>query len=215
MIATFAGFDLMSTTTPLTRFLPSVAAIVAAAVLTPLPAFGILAAAVLMVLLAPRTFANDERGRLDTLYATLPISRRAVVVGRYVALIALYLTLAAVGTAAAVAVTLVQDQQVSLVQLGLVNLACLAFFLLVIAVQLPFFFAVGFVRARPMMYIPVIAGAGALWLAGRLGLQERIDLDALTALHPAALVALSALALAAAVTISAVIAARQYARRSL
>lgn len=215
MIATFATFDLMSTTTPLKRFLPSVAAVVAAAVFAPLPAFGVLAAAALMVLLAPQTFATDERGRLDTLYATLPISRRTVVLGRYVSLIALYLMLAAVGTLAAVAVSLVQGEQVPLFQLALVNLACLVFFLMTIAVQLPLFFGLGFTRARPMMYIPLIVAAGGLWLADRLSLWEQIDLDALTALHPAALVAPLALALVATVAISATVAAQRYGRRSL
>lgn len=215
MIVTFATFDVLGVTTPLKRFLPSVAAVVAAAVLAPLPALSILAAVALMVLLAPQTFAADERGRLDALYATLPISRRTVVTGRYVALVALYLALAAVATVSAVAATLAQGRPVSFTQLALVNLVCLVLFLLVIAVQLPFFFGLGFTRARPMMYIPLVVVSAGVWLADRVGLQDRLDVGALADVHPAAVAVPLALVLAAVVTLSAAVAATRYGRRSL
>lgn len=215
MIATFTAFDVMSFVSPLKRFAPMLLAIVAVAVFAPFPAFSIAAAAALMILLAPQTFATDERGRLDTLYATLPVSRRTVVVGRYLALVLLYLVMAAFATAVAAAVGLVQGERVSPGLLALVNLGALVFFLLVIAVQLPFFFAAGFTRARPMMYIPLVVVAGLAWLAGRLGIHQSLAPGDLGALHPALAVTLVLLALAAVVTVSAMTAAARYARRSL
>lgn len=215
MIATFTTFDILSFATPLRRFLPSVAVVVVVAVIAPLPALAIPVAAALMALMAPQTFATDERGRLDTLYAILPISRRTVVAGRYLAVVILYLAMAAVATLAAVAVTLAQGASVPLGQLAVINLVCLVVLLLMISAQLPFFFGLGFARARPMMYLPLVAVSGAVWLAERFALRDAVDLEAVTRLHPAAVAAPLALVVVGAVVLSALLAAGRYEARSL
>jgi ABC-type transport system involved in multi-copper enzyme maturation permease subunit len=215
MTGTFALFDMANFITPAKRIIPPLLIVMLAALATPWPAFGVIAAAIAMSLLAPNPFADDERGHLDTLYATLPITRRTVVTGRYLALIVLYLVVALVATLAAVIISLIKGNPIGFDVLGLVNLVGVLIFAILLAVQLPFFFSVGFTRGRPMMYMPLAVLAGGAWLAGQTGLLSRIDLGSVTSLNPVALwvsgLAIAVLALVASAGLSSV----RYGRRAL
>lgn len=215
MIATFALFDGLNFTSPLRRVVPPFLVVLAAALVLPWPAVGIGAAAVVMTLLAPNHFAADERGRLDTLYSTLPVTRRSVVLGRYAALVVLYLVVAAVATVLAVLISLLRGQEVAPEVLVPVNLGSFAFYCLALSVQLPFFFALGYTRARPLVYLPVVVVTAVSWLVGRTGLVDDVDLGTLTTANPSILTGAGLVVGLVALSASAALSATRYARRDL
>jgi ABC-type transport system involved in multi-copper enzyme maturation permease subunit len=215
MIVTFARFDIINFVTPVKRIAPALLLVLVAPAISPWPAFGIGVAAIVMSLLASNPFAADERGRLDTLYATLPISRRSIVIARYLALAVIYVAVALVATVAVIVVTVSQGKTVDFVLLGAVNVASLLIFAIALAVQLPFFFSVGFTRARLMTFIPVVVVVGGAAIASQTGVLNDADvvseiarnLDTLWVAAPI----VAALALAASIVISST----RYGRRAL
>jgi len=215
MIGTFARFDIVNFVDPVRRVLPAILLVIAVAVATPMPALAIGAAAIVMSLLAGNPFAADERGRLDTLYSTLPLGRRTVVVGRYLALVALYFGVALAATLAAIVTTALAHQPVDLAVLGAVNVGAFLVFAVAIAVQLPFFFSVGYTRARPMMFIPSAVLVAGTALAAQTGVLDHVDLVQVVSQNLAILwVAAPTIAVAALVA-SAGISAVRYRRRAL
>ncbi len=206
MIASFARFDITNFVTPARRVLPAALLVLIAPVAAPWPALGIGAAAIVMSLLAANPFTADELGRLDTLYATLPITRRAVVLGRYVALIAIYLAAALAATVAAVITSMSGHRAVDFAALGAVNVAGFLAFAIALAVQLPFFFSLGFTRARPMVFIPAAVLVVAAVLASQAGLTVPPDVIGVVSRNLSAVlggaVAIAVVALAGSAAIS-------------
>lgn len=215
MIATFVRFDILNFVTPAKRILPALLVVLLVSVTSPWPATAIGGAAIVMSLLAANPFATDERGRLDTLYATLPISRRAVVLGRYLALVALYVVLALLGTIVSVVVPLLRREPVGGEIILLVNAGSLVVFIAALAVQLPFFFSVGYTRARPLVFLPMAVVVALAWLAGQTGLLANVDFRPLLSMNPLVLCAFGVGVSALLVVISATISSVRYGRRSL
>src|SRR5690606_8383979 len=77
----FTRFDLMSWFPRRQTLLP-LAFIAVVGILFPVPGIAVAASALVTSLMLTAPFLGDERDRLDTLYGVLPISRRAIVVGR-------------------------------------------------------------------------------------------------------------------------------------
>ena len=215
MTGTFAVFDIRNFFSPTKRVLPPLLLVVVAAVVTPWPAFAIGTAAIAMSLLAANPFAADERGRLDTLYSTLPVSRRGVVVGRYLALLAVYVLVAALATVVAIVVPLVRGGEIAFELLAPVNVASFVVFCVAVAVQLPFFFGLGFTRARPMMYLPIAVLIGAFYLASQTGLLDRVDPLAVASANPVGLAFAGVGGALVALVVSAAVSVSRYGRRSL
>ncbi|HEU0257350.1 MAG TPA: ABC-2 transporter permease [Microbacteriaceae bacterium] len=126
------------------------------------PAFAIPLAAVACVLIASDLFLMDERGRLDILYATLPVGRTTVVLGRYTTVLLEFLVAAVIGNTVAML-----DVDFGRAPLGpgmLVMMNVVGFVIVAVglAVQLPAFFALGYTKARFVGLVPpvVIAVAG-------------------------------------------------------
>ena len=215
MIVRFAVFDILNFITPAKRVAPALLLVLVAPWAAPSSAFGIGAAAIVMSLLASNPFAADERGRLDTLYATLPITRRGIVIGRYLALLVAYLVAAALATAVAVVVQIKSGQAVDPRLFGAVNVFSLLFFAVAISLQLPFFFSVGFTRARLLTFIPAAVLVGAAAVASQVGTLSAHGLingvsRSLTALWIVAPIVVTAVLVA-----SLIIASAQYSRRAL
>ena len=102
-------------------------------------------------------FSAGERNGIDLLYATLSITRKTVVLGRY--LFALVLNLCA-GVLAYILIFLasmllkIDFQHGSIISLVL---ALLIVYSIVQAFQLPFYFKLGYAKARFIIYIPLAA----------------------------------------------------------
>lgn len=215
MIAKFVLFDMLNFVTPVKRIAPALFLVLVAPFVAPWPALGIGAAAIVMSLLASNPFATDERAGLDTLYATLPMTRRSVVLGRYISLVVLYLIVASLGTVAAIVVHIKDGQVVDFRLLQLVNVVALLIFIGGLAVQLPFFFSVGFTRARFMTFIPAALLVGGAALASQLGLIHGADLIRVVSHNVNSLLLPALIIGAAALAVSVVISATQYSRRAL
>lgn len=215
MIATFALFDIQNFLIPVRRIAPAIVLVLVAPAISPWPAFGIGAAAIVMSLLASNPFSADERGRLDTLYATLPLSRRSIVIGRYLALFLIYVVVAVLATVAVIVVTVTEGKALDFALLGTVNIVSVLVFAIALAVQLPFFFSVGFTRARLMTFIPVVVVVGVAAIAAQTGLFKTSDVLTNIGRHLDTLWIVAPIVGAAALAGSIVISAVRYGRRAL
>jgi len=165
----FARFDLQSWL-PRTQTLLPLAFIAAIGVVLPVPGMAIAASAIVTMLLVSAPFLGDERGRLDTLYGTLPVSRTSVVVGRTLAIVALNVIAVVIANATTLAVALVRGDSPDPQILLLVNAAAFALVGLAMALQLPVFFRIGYSRGRLMAYAPALVIAGLAWVGQEFGL---------------------------------------------
>lgn len=211
MIFAFARLDVMSWFPRRQTLLP-LAFVVVVAIVLPIPGMAIAAAAFVASLMLSAPFLSDERDQLDTLYGVLPISRRAVVLGRSISVL-LYGALAVL--AAMVATYVVAFVRGDTVAPGILLFACVVAFAIVglaMAVQLPVLFRVGYSRGRLMVYAPTLLIAGAVWVAHSLGAVEDVDFSALSVGWVA--VACSALGVLG-ITVGVTLAAWLYATREL
>jgi ABC-2 family transporter protein len=222
-IARFVGLDLRSMR-PSAKFLIIPAAIivvanlVASAVLLN-PYLLIPTMSSLAVLNTPNhLFGNDERGRLDTLYAALGIRRQHVVLGRYATCLLLLIALTVAGTLVAPVAALAFGAEFKWAVAAAVAAASVTFIGILLATQLPAYFATGPGPIRIVANIApaiIMAGIFLAWAFPpvRTGLPSWLD-DAnparLTVAAIAVIAALSILGLA-----STTLSARLYARRDL
>lgn len=214
MIARFVLLDLHGLARKPWRILAGLGTLVliSAAIL---PAFAIPLAAVFAVVIVPDAFLMDERGRLDILYATLPISRTTVVVGRYVTSIVVYVLAAAVGNAITLLAPEFGGAPTHPAFLALVNVAGFIVAALGLAIQLPVFFAIGFTKARFASLLPAIAVLVAITIGHKSGLFSGRLAATLTGSIPPAIAVTSVAAGVALLVISALAARSVYQRRSL
>jgi hypothetical protein len=168
MTITFARFDLASWL-PRTQTLLPLAFIVAIAAILPVQGMAIVASAFVTTLLVSAPFLGDERGRLDTLYGVLPVSRSTVVAGRTLAILLLNLLAGAIATASTVVVAFVRGDELMPQVLLIANAAAFAIVGFAISLQLPVFFRIGYSRGRLMAYAPAFAIAGLAWVGQATG----------------------------------------------
>jgi ABC-type transport system involved in multi-copper enzyme maturation permease subunit len=168
MTAAFTGFDLRNMLGVRT-LLPLLFVAVFGATL-PVPGLPIVIGALIASVTVSTPFQGDERGRLDTLYATAPLARRSVVVGRYLSTLVFALAAVLIGTVTTLVSAAVRHQAVSWPLIAVMLLVALVCICVTYAVQLPWFFALGFTRGRPMVYIPVAVIAVGGFLAGQSGM---------------------------------------------
>lgn len=217
MTFAFTLFDLrnFATTQPMRLIIP-LAFVVVLGLTLPVPGLPIVGGAIVASLTASYHFQGDERGLLDTLYASTPVSRRAVVTGRYLSVLALSAVLIGLGTATMLVVDAVHHQGVHWPIVADMLLVAFGVVAVALSVQLPWFFAMGFTRGRPLTYIPVGIMSIAGWIAAQSGLLDgTVRFDA-PATPPSALVTATVLVVGAGLLVaSAAVAARRYQRREL
>lgn len=115
----------------------------------------------------PYLFNNDERGRLDTLYAALAIPRRHVVSGRYATSLLFMAMLTAIGVILTAVAAPLLHQDVSWQVVVLLTAGSFAVIDLILAAELPFYFKLGAARARAVTFV---APMGAMLLALAVGI---------------------------------------------
>jgi hypothetical protein len=222
-ITRFVGLDLRSMR-PNAKFLIIPAAIVfvstlfaSAVLLSPYPLIPAMSS--LAVLNTPlHLFGNDERGRLDTLYAALGIRRQHVVLGRYATCLLLLIALTVAGTLVAPVAALAFGAEFEWAVAAAVAAASVTLIGMMLATQLPAYFATGPGPIRIVAAFPPAIILAVMFLAWavpdvRPGVPSWLD-DAnparLTVAAIAAIATLSILGLA-----STTLSARLYARRDL
>lgn len=168
MIAAFTRLDL-SSWFPRTQTLLTLLFVAVVGVLLPVPGMAIMASAIVTSLMVSAPFLGDERGRLDTLYGVLPVSRSTVVIGRTLSIITYYVVAAALATVVTAISTAARGGQGMTELLLIAHAAALAFVGLSMALQLPVLFRIGYTRGRLMSYAPAFAVAGLAWLLQSTG----------------------------------------------
>jgi ABC-2 family transporter protein len=207
----FTRFDLMSWFAQRQTLL-ALALIVVVGILVPVPGMAIIASALVTSLMLSTPFLGDERDRLDTLYGVLPISRRAIVVGRALSILVYGVVALVVATAATLGVAVVRGAMIAPDLLAIAYAAAFAIVGLSIAAQLPVLFRVGYSRGRLMVYAPTILIVGAAWIAQAVGV---IDGEALGSIPFALGLGVCAAIGVLGILIGTVVAVRLYVRREL
>lgn len=180
MTFAFTRLDVMSWFPRRQSLLP-LAFIVVVGILLPVPGMAIVASAFVTSLMLSAPFLGDERDHLDTLYGVLPISRRAVVVGRALSIVLYGVIAMAVATVTTLAVAAVRGSTVAPEVLGLGFAAAFAVVGVAVGIQLPVLFRVGYSRGRLMVYAPALLLAAGAWISQTFGL---IDGDVVGAIPP-------------------------------
>jgi hypothetical protein len=213
MISAFTRLDL-SSWFPRAQTTLTLLFVIAIGVLLPIPGMAIVASAVVTSLMVSAPFLGDERGRLDTLYGVLPVSRHTVVVGRTLSIIAYYLVAAALATLVTVISTLMRGGRVEPDLLLIAHAAALAFVGLSMALQVPVFFRIGYSRGRLMSYAPVFVVVGLAWLLQATGVRAPFQ-AAFEAVPVVAIAAFGGLIGVIAIICAIVLSARLYRTREL
>lgn len=214
-LARFTRFDLanLATTQPLRVLLPILLAAVFVVTL-PVAGAGIVIGAVIAAVTVSVPFQGDEHGRLDVLYGLAPVGRAAVVLGRYLTLLVIALATIAVGALTSFVVGGLRHQAPTWPVVSTMLLVAVGVVSVAIAVQVPWFFALGFHRGRPMISVPVAVIATAGFVAGRTGLFAG-SLDLAVGLPPLATTVAVLVLGAGVLVVSALVAIRVYRRREL
>lgn len=144
----FVVLDLRSLAPFLRMILVTVAVLLAVAVIVaPNPPTLQMIVALGVVMTVPANlFAADEQAGLETLYQLLPIRKRTRVIGRYATVLLTVLIAVALGAVAALIDSTITREPLDALGAGLGVL--LAASLILQAVQLPLYFALGYQRAR-------------------------------------------------------------------
>lgn len=207
----FTRFDVLSWF-PRRATLVPLAFIIVVGVVLPVPGMAIVTAAFVTSLMLSAPFLGDERDRLDRLYGVLPISRRAVVLGRAASILLYGLLAMVIATAATLIIAAVRGTAVTGDVLVLGYTAAFAIVGLSIGVQLPVLFRVGYSRGRLVVYALTILIAGAAWLAQATGLLDTKAMASIPlGLGAGICVAIGLLG----IIIGTAVAVRLYARREL
>lgn len=163
-------------------------------------------------------FSITEANRLETLFAGLPTSRATVVVARYAVSAGILLAMGLAGLVLEAARAIARQEAWSAVGGFAVLAACFALGSVALGIQYPFFFKLGYNRARPVTVISIgviaalLGGAAALTAQGELvGLTRMIGSSAWSG----AVIAGGSVVGVAALAGSAAISTRLYARKDL
>ncbi|MFI5906512.1 ABC-2 transporter permease [Dactylosporangium sp. NPDC051541] len=145
---------------------------------------------VLTPMVAAYPFNVGDKAGLSTLYAVLPVPRRAVVLGHYAWALATFVATAGLGTAAALIMARAEHVPYGPHIVWLVLSIAWGFFAVTVALQFPLFIRVGYTRLSLMATtLPMALVMGALF-------KFHVDLDSLARwlplLWPAGLALLTA-----------------------
>jgi len=119
-------------------------------------------------------FAIGDKNGIDTLYATLPITKKTVVTGRYAFSLLLNGFMAAASFGVSAILMPAFGKTFHLKTTLLTVLLCFALFSILEAVQLPLYFKLGYARAKFLAYLPLavfpaaVLGASSLLGKGRM-----------------------------------------------
>ncbi|TFV84472.1 ABC-2 transporter permease [Microbacterium sp. dk485] len=211
MTLAFTRFDLMSWFAQ-RQMLLALALIVVVGIIIPVPGMAIVASAFVTSMMLSTPFLGDERDRLDTLYGVLPVSRRAIVVGRALSILLYGVVALIVATLATLGVAAVRGTMIAPELLAIAYAAAFAIVGLSIGVQLPVLFRVGYSRGRLMVYAPTILIVGAAWIAQAAGV---IDGDVLGSIPFALGLGICAAIGVLGIVVGTLIAVRLYSTREL
>ena len=126
------------------------------------------------VIFACYPFSVGEKNGTDTLYSTLPITKKNIVSGRYAFTIILNLIMLAVSLVVSIGLLTVFSREFVLLEVLLTAFICFAFFSLVEAIQLPIYFKFGYTKAKFLTYLPLLCFPASIIIANNLIGADRV-----------------------------------------
>ena len=125
-------------------------------------------------------FAVSEKNGLDSLYATLAITRGTVVFGRYLFSFILNICTGFLGYFLTFMLSAVLKRPFSPSETFFIILAIFAIYSLVLSFQLPIYFKLGYAKAKMIAYLPFVAWPLVVWglsfLLKNAALAEKLSL---------------------------------------
>lgn len=213
MILAFTRLDLSTWMLRVQTLLP-LALVAVVGIIVPVPGLAIAIAGLACSITVAVPFLIDERWRLDTFYALLPISRNAIVAGRALSVLVYFTSAIVVGAAITFTVALVRGVAIDGDTLLLVSAVAVGLLGVSFALQLPVLFRVGFARGRLVVYGPSVVIIGVGWATQNLGLLSVTG--GFAAALPIPLIAGAGFALGVlGAVLGVVLAQRSYRRRDL
>lgn len=129
------------------------------------PSIVVSMSAVFTVLVASYPWVVAEANDLETLYAVLPLRRSALVLGRYLFSVTLFLGATVVATGLALAAAGVRGDLPTPSDLALLGAASFAVYALMVGVQYPMYMALGYAKARLVATLPFLVLVAGIVLA--------------------------------------------------
>lgn len=112
-------------------------------------------------------FAIGEKSDMDSLYCTLSITRKAVVLGRYLFALTFNLCAGVFANIIAFVLSLVMQKEINISNSLMITLGIFAVFSIIQAIQLPIYFKLGYVKAKFLAYLPLLGFPIAVFLLSR------------------------------------------------
>jgi hypothetical protein len=120
-------------------------------------------------------FAVEDKNDLGTLHAVLPVRRGTLVLARYATALLGYLAATAVALVLALVWGAQAEDPTGAGELALVAATSFALFALLVSLQLPVYYALGYARGRIVGYVPIML------VSAGVGASGAVDADALAA----------------------------------
>lgn len=115
-------------------------------------------------------FVICEKNNMDTLYPTLSLNRKTIVLGRYLFALSFNLCALLMGIVVTFTTLFIMRRPINTAELLLTAFAMLAITTIIEAVQFPIYFKLGYEKAKLLAYMPFIG----FWL-GALGINSLIS----------------------------------------
>lgn len=168
------------------------------------------------VIYASYPFAVGEQNGIDTLYCTLPVSRRHVVVGRYLYAMVISLCFGVASIVLSFLMSKILGFSFALLESLITAAATLAIFAVVLSLQLPLYFKLGYNKAKMVSYVPLMAFPMIVILVSKIGAGQAMSgVLAWASAHGVLLAAILAAFALACLAVSCSISIRVYSKRDL
>ena len=111
---------------------------------------------ILASIYATHPFLLGEKNSLDQLYSTLPISKRDIIIGRYVFVLALHIMGVIISYIFLFTQQTIIRQSANLQEILITTLTLFFIFTFFQTIQIPIYFRLGYTKAKFIVYIPII-----------------------------------------------------------
>lgn len=170
------------------------------------------------MMFASYPFAVGDKNGIDTLYCTLPLGRAQVVAGRYLFALSLVAVSGLIAFLSNFLASAVLGRELVPASSALTLLVVFGVYTLLLFIQLPIYFRLGYAKAKFLAYVPLMGFAAASALAARLFFEKTMPprvaafLESLAEI-PGVLIAAAALFWLLTLAVSLALSLRFYKRR--
>lgn len=142
--------------------------------------------------LSAMVFMAQEKNDLTRLYASFPILKRDIVLGRFLYTVGFFLLVFAIAAALYVVISLFTGTPVQPLYYAMGFAVSFLVFSIIVGAQMPFFFKMGYMKGRALSIVIFLALIGLNWLATfYLGFEDLTFLAAQSVVSVLVLMALS------------------------